>query len=90
MNSEQKPDKVKVFANILAYAPWLVLRVGIAYLRMKRHVNRTSRSFEKGLLSGGMSPEMARRLTNSYGSDLSIRKLVGRMPGGGFMGSRAW
>ncbi len=90
MKTEEKQDKVKVFANIMAYAPWLVLRVGVAYLRMRRHVNKTSRSFEKGLLSKGMPPHMARRLAYSYQEDLSIRRLIGKMPGSDFMRRGAW
>ncbi len=90
MKTEEKPDKVKVFANVMARAPWLVLKVGVAYLRMRRRANRTAKSFEKGMLSKGMPPELARRLANSYGSELSLRKLIRGMPGGSFMGTRAW
>ncbi len=76
MKSDQEPDKVKVLANIIARAPMLVLRVGIAYLRMKRRANKTSKIFEKGLLSRGMPPEMARRLAYSYEGDLSVRRML--------------
>ncbi len=78
MKTEQKPDKVKLFASVMAYAPWLVLRIGIAYLRMKRRANRTSKIFERGLLTHGMAPEMAHKLAISYEGDLSIRRFVGR------------
>ncbi len=90
MTNEKRPDRVKVFASVMAYAPSLVLRIGIAYLRMKRHVRRTSKSFEKGMLSRGMAPELAHRLALTYESDLSIRKVIGRLPGGDFMRRGAW
>jgi len=84
MTSEEKPDKVKVFASVMAYAPILVLRVGVAFLRMKRRVRKTSRSFEKGLLSRGMAPGLAHRLALSYEGDLRTRTVLGRLTGGAF------
>ena len=89
MKNEQKPDKVKVVASVMAYSPWLVLKVGIAVLRMKRRINRTAKSFEKGMLSRGLPPETAHRLAKSYEADLSIRKMIRRLPGGDFMRTRA-
>ena len=90
MKTEQEPDKVKVFASIMTYAPLLVFRVGIAYLRLKRRVRKTSRSFEKGLLSRGMMPQTARRLTSSYEGDFRTRTLLRRFTGGTFPRGGAW
>ena len=90
MMTEQEPDKVKIFASVMAYAPLLVLRVGVAYLRLKRRVRKTSRSFEKGLLARGMMPETARRLTLSYEGDFRTRTLFRRLTGGTFPRGGAW
>jgi hypothetical protein len=90
MKTEEKADKVKLFASLIAYVPPLVLRVGVAFLRLKRRVRRTSRSFEKGLLSRGMAPEVARRLALSYEGDLRTRTMLKRLTGGTFPRGGAW
>ena len=86
----EKPDKVKLVASVMAYTPAFVLRVGVAFLRMKRRVRKTSRSFEKGLLSRGMAPELARRLTLSYEGDMRTRTMLKRLTGGTFPRGGAW
>jgi hypothetical protein len=70
-------DIPETVAVILIAVPRLVLGVGVAYLRMKRGSKRASREFVRSLEAQGMPPEMARRLGESYRSDLSIRKLFG-------------
>jgi|GEM_PF-1547208 len=90
MRTEGEDDKVKLFASVVAYAPGLVLRTGVAFLRMKRRMRKTSRSFEKGLLSRGMPPELARRLALSYEGDMRTRTLMKRLTGGTFPRGGAW
>ncbi len=82
--TENGEDKVKVVASVMAYAPVLVIRLGFAYLRLKRRVRKTSRSFEKGLISRGMPHELAHRLTLSYEGDFRTRTLLSRATGGAF------
>lgn len=67
----------KVVASIMWAIPGLVLRSGFAYLRMKRRAKRSSRDFMKGLMKGGMPPEMARALSEKYAMKLSIRSFIG-------------
>ena len=88
--TEQEQDKVKIVASVMAYAPLLVLRVGVAYLRLKRRVRRTSRSFEKGLLSRGMGRETARKLALSYEGDFRTRTLISKFSGGTFFRGGVW
>lgn len=88
--TEPGEDKVKTFAGVIAYAPALILRVGFAYLRMKRRVRKTARSFEKGMLSHGMPPDLARRLTVSWEGGMRTRNLIRRVSGGTFPRGGAW
>jgi hypothetical protein len=88
--TEPGEDKVKTFAGVMVYAPALVLRVGFAYLRMKRRVRKTAKSFKKGMLSRGMSPDMARKLTLSWEGDMRTRTLLNRVTGGTFPRGRSW
>ena len=83
-------DKVKLAAGVMVYAPLLVLRTGIAYLRMKRRVRRTAKSFERGMLSRVMAPELARRLTLSWEGDFRTRTLLNHATGGTFPKGGAW
>jgi len=88
--TEPSEDRVKVFASVIAYAPVLVIRVGVAYLRIKRRVRKTAKSFERGMLSRGMSPEVARKLTISWEGDLRTRTLLNRLTGGTFPRGGSW
>ena len=85
MTDEEHPDKVKIVATVMASVPPLVLRLGVAYLRMKRCARKTTKIFEKGMLDRGMAPEMAHRLAMGYEGGLSIRTMLGQMPGGNFL-----
>ena len=90
MTPEAGEDKVKVFAGVMAYSPMLVARVCVAYLRLKRRVRKTSRSFERGMLSRGMAPELARRLALSYEGDMRTRTVLNRLTGGTFPRGGSW
>lgn len=72
-----REDMPRVVAAIMWNSPGLVLRGGFAYLRMKRRAKRSARHFMSGLIRGGMSPEMARRLSDKYAVNLSIRAFIG-------------
>lgn len=61
---------------VLARAPGLVIRLGFSVLRLKRGIRVSARKLRKGLVKGGMSREMARKLACKYEEDLSFRKLM--------------
>jgi len=73
-----REDLPKVVASIMWTAPGLVLRSGFAYLRMKSSAKKSSQRFMDGLVKGGMSPEMARRLSEKYAVELRARRFFGR------------
>ena len=59
--------------TMAAYAPAIVIRVGISVLKLKRRANKASRSFYKELLRNGIPPHDARKLADEYTSVVSIR-----------------
>lgn len=73
----RREDMPRVVATMMWKAPGLVLRGGFAYLRIKRRAKRSSRHFMRGLVRGGMPPEIARSLSHKYTTKLSIKRLIG-------------
>jgi hypothetical protein len=73
----RREDGPRIVATMMWEAPGLVLRGGFAYLRIKRQAKRSSRHFMRGLVRGGMSPEVARSLSQKYATRLSIRRFIG-------------
>lgn len=73
----EESDTPKVVATIMWTSPGLVLRSGLAYLRMKRLARESSDRFRSSLESSGMPPERARQLSDEYGTDLSISRFMG-------------
>lgn len=76
-----REDLPKVVAAIMWMSPGLAVRGGFAYLRMKKMARRSSQHFMDGLIRGGMPPEMARRLSEKYSVDISIRSFIGGLGG---------
>ncbi len=73
---KDRGDIPKIVATVGVKIPGLMLRFGVAYLRMKRDSNRASKRFTSRLEREGLPPELAKKLGESYGSELSIRKLL--------------
>ena len=73
----RREDIPRVVATVIWEAPGLVFRGGFAYLRIKRQARRNSRHFKRGLLRGGMPPEIARSLSQKYTTKLGIRRFFG-------------
>jgi len=76
MKMTDREDIPKVVAAIMWMSPGLVVRGGFAYLKMKQRAKKSSQHFMEGLIRGGMSPEMARQLSDKYAVDLNIRKVI--------------
>jgi hypothetical protein len=72
----RKEDLPKILATIGWTVPPMAFRLGVKYLRMKRQSQRAARRFRAGLESGGMPPELASRLADTYSVDLSIHKML--------------
>lgn len=77
--SDPREDLPKTVAAVMVNAPSLVLRTGLALLRLKRRARKNAKSVLKGMLENGLPEDLARRLAQSYETDLSIRRLVGRL-----------
>lgn len=85
---EQRPNIPKMMGAIGTKVPLLVVRLGVSYLRLKRNANRASRIFVTELERGGMPSEEARRLGESYASDISIRRFLRQTGAGGIQSIR--
>jgi hypothetical protein len=79
--SEREDDLPKLVAAITLTIPKIALGTGFAFLRMKRKARKSAKLFEKGLVSSGLSPEIAHELALNYETDISIRKMIGSFGG---------
>ncbi|MCX6650203.1 MAG: hypothetical protein NT131_00880 [Methanomassiliicoccales archaeon] len=61
---------------VAAAAPWLLLRLSVAYLRMRRRANKEGRQFYQALLRDGVPREHARMLADEYSSSLSLVRMI--------------
>lgn len=75
----ERTDPPTVVATLIWSAPGLVLRGGVAYLRMKSRARVSADRLRASLVNSGMPPERARQLSEGYGADLSITKLLGEL-----------
>lgn len=66
----------KAVGAVMVALPGLALRLLMSYGRLKRSSRKASEAFVQGLERDGVPPHLARRLGESYRSDLSIRRLV--------------
>jgi hypothetical protein len=59
--------------TVAAFAPAIVIRIGISFLRLKRQANKAGKRFYKELLRNGIPPHEARKLADDYTSAVSVR-----------------
>jgi len=74
--AEQKADVPKIVAMIILFAPTLVLRTGVSYLRMRRAARRSGARFRQELVRGGMPSKRAKALSWAYESELRLTKVL--------------
>jgi hypothetical protein len=74
---EGRTDLPKIVGTIGARAPGAVIRIGLSYLRHKKGTQRAVRTFVRTLEENGVPEGLARDLGEAYGSDLSVRKIIG-------------
>jgi ABC-type cobalamin transport system permease subunit len=79
--SDRRDDLPKTVAVVTVSLSSLAIRSGFAYLRMKRRARRSSKLFERGLVSSGIPPSAAHQLAMRFETDLSIRNMIGRFGG---------
>lgn len=66
----------KTVGAIMMAVPGLALSLLAVYLRLKRSSRKASKAFVQGLERDGVPPQLAKKLGESYRSDLSIRRLI--------------
>ena len=66
MSDDGRENAIKVAPVIMLTMPLLMLRVVLAYMKVKRSARRAVKGFKRGLKSEGLPPEIAKSLTKSY------------------------
>jgi len=62
--------------TITARAPFLVIRLGIQYLRSKRTANKARSRFYNELISNGLPRHHAKDLADQYASVISVKSII--------------
>lgn len=71
---------------LVAYAPYLLLRLLFGYLRMRRRAKEAGKRFHRTLVANGVPKGQARTLTEVYTSMLSLTNLIDGFRGIPFLG----
>lgn len=83
--SDDGENAIKVAPIIIMTMPVLMLRVVLAYMKVKRSARRAVKSFRRGLKSEGLPPEIAKSLSKSFDESTSIFRQVASSGMRGFM-----
>jgi len=73
----EQEDLPKIMASIAVTVPALAWKVGWAYLKAKKQRQRNAKYLTKGMVDGGMPPEIAHHLSEEFEAELSLRSLAG-------------
>jgi hypothetical protein len=80
--SEPEDDLPKVVAVMMVSIPSVVLRTGVVYLRTKRRARKGAKKVMKGMIESGIPPELAKKLTDDYEAQISLKTIMSRfIPG---------
>ena len=85
MSDDSRENAIKVAPVIILTMPILMLRIVLAYMRIKRSARRAVKGFKRGLKSEGLPPEIAKSLTKNYDESTSIFRQVASSGIRGFM-----
>jgi len=85
MSDGDREDAIKVAPVIMLTMPILMLRVVLAYMKVKRSARRAVKGFKRGVKSEGLPPEVARSLWKTYDENTSIFRQVASSSMRGFM-----
>lgn len=66
----------EVFLVVASYIPLLLVRLGKSLLRTALLSRRGAASFQRALKNSGMDTDLARRLTQHYRSQISLRSFI--------------
>jgi hypothetical protein len=76
MEKDESAGDRSAIVYVAAAAPWLLLRLSFAYLRMRRRANKEGRHFFLTLVRDGVPREQARMLADEYSSSLSLVRMI--------------
>lgn len=79
--NDEDDDVPKLVASIIVAVPGLTLKSGFAYLRLRRKAHKNSRMMMNSMIREGVPEEYARRLSDKYAADLSIKRFLGEFIG---------
>ena len=82
----KRPDLPRIVATAVTYGTTSGIRVGVNYLRLKGKARKASMTFVRELERGGVPPDLARRLGDEYGAEISVRRIMDLTGGGLFRG----
>ena len=85
MSDDGRENAIKVAPVIMLTMPLLMLRVVLAYMKIKRSARRAVKGFKRGLKSEGLPPEVARSLLKTYDENTSIFRQMASSGMRGFM-----
>ncbi|MCU0852017.1 MAG: hypothetical protein MUC90_01990 [Thermoplasmata archaeon] len=69
-------DIPKLVASIMVAVPGLTLKSGFAYLRLRRKAHDSSKAMMNSMISEGIPEEYARKLSETYAADMSIKRFI--------------
>jgi hypothetical protein len=85
MSDDDRENAIKVAPVIILTMPILMLRIVLAYMKVKRGARRAVKGFKRGLKSEGLPPEVARSLWKTYDENTSIFRQLASSSMRGFM-----
>jgi hypothetical protein len=85
MSDDDRENAIKVAPVIIISMPILMLRVVLAYMKVKRSARRAVKSFKRTLKSEGLPPEIAKSLSKNYDESTSIFRQVASSGMRGFL-----
>jgi hypothetical protein len=85
MSDDGREEALKVAPVIILTMPILMLRIVLAYMKVKRGARRAVKDFKRGVKSEGLPPEVVKSLCRTYDESTSIFRQMASSGMRGFM-----
>jgi hypothetical protein len=70
-------EEVQQYVTLaITKGPKVALKLGWRFLKVKKKAQRAEAIFRRRLVASGLDPETAQRLTDRYGSTVSVRSIL--------------
>jgi hypothetical protein len=81
MNERKGADRDgrEAIIYVAAAVPFLLWRLSLSYLRMRRKANKEGHEFYMALLRNGVPREQARELADIYSTSISLTQMIREM-----------